>query len=73
MRASSSSLEMPTSWLWPSNTTALLGQGPEEIAVVDVSREAIGRAALDVGAVIVDTRAEDSRFQILIHPPQTAS
>src|SRR4051812_14024069 len=50
---------------------------PEEIAVADVSREAIGRAALDVGAVIVDMRAQgdvlETIFQTLIHPQETAS
>ena len=50
---------------------------PDEIAVADVSREAIGRAALDVGAVIVDMRAQgdvlETIFQSLIHPQESAS
>ncbi|MEN3268136.1 ATP-binding cassette domain-containing protein [Pseudonocardia sp.] len=50
---------------------------PEEIVVADVNREAIGRAALDVGAVIVDMRAHgdvlESIFQNLIHPQEAAS
>ena len=50
---------------------------PEQIAVADVTREAIGRAALDVGAVIVDMHAQgdvlETIFQNLIHPQETAS
>jgi ABC-2 type transport system ATP-binding protein len=47
-------------------------QGADEIAVRGVSREAIGRAALDVGAVLVDMHARgddlESVFRTLIHP-----
>jgi ABC-2 type transport system ATP-binding protein len=52
-------------------------RGPDEIAVADVSRETIGRAALDVGAVVVDMRTEgddlESIFQTLIHPQGSPS
>jgi ABC-2 type transport system ATP-binding protein len=51
--------------------------GADEIAVSEVSREAIGRAALDVGAVLVDMRARgddlESVFQTLIHPRELTS
>ena len=51
--------------------------GREEIAVADVTREVIGRAALDVGAVVVDMHAHgdvlETIFQSLIHPQETAS
>ena len=51
--------------------------GPGEITVADVDREAIGRAALDVGAIILDMRAQgddlETVFQALIHPQAATS
>jgi ABC-2 type transport system ATP-binding protein len=51
--------------------------GPDEIAVADVTREVIGRAALDVGAVIVDMHLQgdvlETIFQNLIHPEEISS
>lgn len=52
-------------------------RGPDELAVADVSRETIGRAALDVGAVVVDMRTEgddlETIFHTLIHPQGSPS
>ena len=51
--------------------------GPDEITVAEVDREAIGRAALDVGAIILDMRAQgddlETVFQALIHPQAATS
>ena len=52
-------------------------QGHGEITVAEVNREVIGRAALDVGAVILDMRAQgddlETVFQALIHPQAATS
>ena len=51
--------------------------GHGEITVAEVNREVIGRAALDVGAVILDMRAQgddlETVFQALIHPQAATS
>jgi ABC-2 type transport system ATP-binding protein len=51
--------------------------GPDQLSVADLDRAAVGRAALDIGAVILEMRSHgddlEDIFQSLIHPQEYAS
>jgi ABC-2 type transport system ATP-binding protein len=56
---------------------AVTRTGPEQLTISSASREVIGRAALDAGAVILDMRGEgddlETIFHTLTHSQETAS
>ena len=56
---------------------AVTRTSPEQLTISSASREDIGRAALDAGAVIVDMRGDgddlETIFHTLTHPQETAS
>jgi hypothetical protein len=52
-------------------------RAPDEVVVTGVGREVIGRAALDIGAVVLEMHASgddlESVFHSLVHPRESAS